>query len=89
MFAALEPVGDNDLDSLLLSLRPEGPVVACWGVHGSYRDRAARVVERIEFFDAPPLKCLGRNKDGTPKHPLYLRKDTKLEDFRRQARCSE
>ena len=28
-----------------------------------------------------PLKCLGLNKDGSAKHPLYLRKDTALMDF--------
>ncbi len=28
-----------------------------------------------------PLKCLGLNKDGSAKHPLYLRKDTALIDF--------
>ncbi len=28
-----------------------------------------------------PLMCLGLNKDGSAKHPLYLRKDTPLEVF--------
>ncbi len=28
-----------------------------------------------------PLKCFGRNKDGSAKHPLYLRKDTTVSDF--------
>lgn len=29
-----------------------------------------------------PVVCLGRNADGSPKHPLYLRKDTRPEPFK-------
>ncbi|WP_104020120.1 DUF1643 domain-containing protein [Roseovarius nitratireducens] len=28
-----------------------------------------------------PLKCFGLNKDGSAKHPLYLRKDAALAEF--------
>jgi hypothetical protein len=28
-----------------------------------------------------PVMCLGLNKDGSAKHPLYLRKDTVLRPF--------
>ncbi|MBC7132280.1 MAG: DUF1643 domain-containing protein [Roseovarius sp.] len=28
-----------------------------------------------------PLRCFGRNKDGSPRHPLYLRRDAVLHPF--------
>lgn len=45
--------------------------VACWGSH-----KIIKIVKR--FPEGLPLRCFGTNKDGNPKHPLYLRADTKL-----------
>ncbi len=51
-------------------------VVAAWGKDGNYLDRAAAVTNWIKG-----MKCLGKNGDGTPKHPLYIAKSTQLIDF--------
>lgn len=53
-------------------------VVCAWGTHASHIDgfRASRVLRLI----AAP-HCLGRNKDGSPKHPLYLPADTDPQPF--------
>lgn len=47
-------------------------VVAAWGAHG--KKRGPDVSMRW-----PGLMCLGRNADGSPKHPLYLKGDLKPE----------
>ncbi len=49
-------------------------VIAAWGLHGKKRgpDIAARW---------PGLKCFGKNDDGTPKHPLYLKGDTEIVEY--------
>lgn len=50
-------------------------VVVCWGnfqTHG--RDRQV-----TSMF--PDALCFGKNQNGSPKHPLYLRHDTKLIKF--------
>lgn len=53
-------------------------VMAAWGRHGQLYGRDYDVLKllretRQKF--SPPICVLGFNKDGTPKHPLYL-KDT-------------
>lgn len=76
MLAAADPTGtpDNDLERLMDGVT--GPRVACWGTHGNMWNRGDVIRRRI-----PNLQCFGRNRDGSPKHPLYLRADTKLEPF--------
>lgn len=70
MLAARDPVGpDNDLTLAALSKRA-GIVVAAWGNDGGHLGRDKQVVTMI-----PHLYCLKLNKDGSPSHPLYLRKD--------------
>lgn len=63
----------NWIDELAFGFHP---VVACWGTHGSHLGRGADV---SEYFNH--LQCLGKNADGSPKHPLYLKSDTKLEPY--------
>jgi len=75
------PVGRSNDRFILESVQDAAVVIAGWGVPGQLagRDRevAALLAERgIE------LKCLGRNKDGSPKHPLYVRADQPLEPYR-------
>ena len=58
-------------------------VIAAWGTHGNYKGRGEQVAEMLAN-DGVPLLCLGndkdqgRNKDRTPKHPLYLPGDAEL-----------
>lgn len=51
--------------------------VAAWGTHGTFANQSDFIAYRMRK-DLRTLHCLGANKDGTPKHPLYLRADTKL-----------
>lgn len=53
-----------------------GIVIAAWGSHCG-EDRERHVCQLINR----KIHCLGRTKAGRPKHPLYLRADTKPELF--------
>ena len=50
-----------------------GVVIAAWGVHGVHLDRDQLVSGML----GGNLHCLGRSKDGHPRHPLYLKADSK------------
>lgn len=59
-------------------------VIACWGKHaGDYGIRLARGLEHKETCGFT-LQCLGHNKDGSPKHPLYLKASTERERFNKK-----
>lgn len=72
MKAEREPIGDeNRLAEFLEGC--DGPHIACWGTHGSHLGRGDFIAPLF-----PELLCFGRNADGSPKHPLYLKKTTPL-----------
>ena len=50
-------------------------VVVAWGNHGALMNAERQ-------WNIPALTwCLGRTKQGAPRHPLYVRSDTMLEPF--------
>lgn len=53
-----------------------GLIVCAWGAHGNFQNRANETVSFLRIYKIK-LHHLGLNRDGTPKHPLYLRKDLK------------
>jgi hypothetical protein len=50
-------------------------VVAAWGAHGGAHGQQVGMWMRCEF---PVVYHLGLNKDGSPKHPLYVKRSTPL-----------
>jgi hypothetical protein len=74
---AADPVGpDNDVWLTTLSLRA-GLIVAAWGADPIVSSRVCDALDAL----GDEVQCLGTTKDGQPRHPLYLRKDTKPEPF--------
>lgn len=53
-------------------------ILVAWGSHKfADRERTAVVYYMLQSMGSH-VWCLGVNKDGNPKHPLYLRNDTKM-----------
>ena len=55
-------------------IKKSDSIVYAWG------NLVGEPTELMKLIESP--LCFGTNKNGTPKHPLYLRSDTKLQDFR-------
>ena len=76
-----DPVGpDNDL-WLRTAAREHETVVFAWGANA----KPARVREVYEIFQGTPhrqIRCLGTTKDGSPRHPLYVKGDQPLIEWR-------
>lgn len=80
-------------DDLFSMEDPEGPsnqrvweklkassatIICAWGAD---RRAQAQAEKFIRFMSGRDLHCLGMTKDGHPRHPLYLKKDTPIEPF--------
>uniref|UniRef100_A0A6M3KQY2 DUF1643 domain-containing protein n=2 Tax=viral metagenome TaxID=1070528 RepID=A0A6M3KQY2_9ZZZZ len=74
----IDPVGPEN-DNYLKALNPE--IVIAWGswgkLHNNTINSRADAVRQllVDMF------CFGRNKDGEPKHPLYLPATASLEKW--------
>ena len=65
-----DPIGQGNDGALHEMANGAALVVAAWGVHGAWGDRAQAF--RQEFTH--PLHALGITKSGDPAHPLRLRR---------------
>jgi hypothetical protein len=72
MMRAPDPIGPEN-DHWLQNLSADaGITIAAWGVPGKFRGRDEEV---LQILQEP--NCLGVTKDGFPRHPLYVKADTK------------
>lgn len=68
-----KPVGRHNNRWLLRLAADSDICVAAWGNAGRHLGRDAEVIALIG-----DLQCLGVTASGAPRHPLYVRADTKL-----------
>jgi hypothetical protein len=80
------PIGPDN-DRHLQSIPLEFPVIVAWGQWGNHLGRARSVCAMLARSGIE-LHCLGRNRDGTPKHPLYVRADVSLLRFNSESDCT-
>jgi len=69
------PVGEGNDLVILGACTRAAEVICAWGAHARASQRAADVLEMISPWCHP--LALAVTDDGVPKHPLYLRGDSK------------
>jgi hypothetical protein len=80
LYLTPDPFGPDNVehlkDILFFSNQGKTKIVAAWGAHKAVADFKA-----LSQLRGAPLYCLGKTKDGHPRHPLYVRADQPLEVF--------
>jgi len=76
IYGAKDPVGPQNDEALLNMAQEASLIVAAWGNNGVYRNRSAEIRKLF-----PQMMCLGINKTGEPKHPLYVPSNQILVDL--------
>ena len=73
-----DPVGPDNDRHLARAIDAADFVVCAWGASRVAQRRASDARGLLARRD---LRCLGRTRSGAPRHPLYLRADTRLRRF--------
>lgn len=68
LWCAADPVGPDNDTHLARAMATADLVVAAWGAR-----RPPGHAERVDLvLGRASVHCLGRNRDGSPRHPLYV-----------------
>ncbi len=82
---AYDAVGPDNLEEMgrvLSDAAAAGvPVVCAWGAHWVAAEKAADHFVKEAGKRGALLVCLGKTKSGAPRHPLYVKSDTKFEAY--------
>jgi len=81
VLSGVVPIAPGADQALLDMARLVDRVVVAWGAQPWLTRRAHDVCRLILFAKRGPLWCLGRTKDGWPRHPLYRSYETVLEPY--------
>jgi len=94
LFALRSPNPEDLIDSMEAGVDPVGPendriidfvagrsakLIAAWGAHPFAKTRAQKFLDIRGVGSI--VECLGVTKDGSPRHPLYVRADQELMRF--------
>ena len=71
MKAAERPVGNRNDAAIMSAVSRSSWILCGWGFHGTHRGRDQEVLAMLKK-NRIQAHCLGKTKDGQPRHPLYI-----------------
>lgn len=80
--AAPSPVGQGNDQHILQACEQADQIALAWGNWGALHQRDQAVLKLLEPF-RDRLYCLGQNRTGQPRHPLYVPRHTQLQPWLR------
>ncbi|MGG6237125.1 DUF1643 domain-containing protein [Nodosilinea sp. AN01ver1] len=78
---AADPIGPENDAALVEAARKADTILLAWGNWGSWQGRDRAVLNLLTPFH-PHCRCLGRNRTGQPRHPLYVPQSISLQTWR-------
>lgn len=79
LFKVNDPIGEENNRFLMQAVERCSIIVLGWGTRGTMLGRDRQVISFLA--GRKDVYCLGFTKNGLPRHPLYVRGDTKLVSF--------
>lgn len=70
------PLNNNWISKSIQENWKDGLIIAAWGSHPFAKSRSEEIKKAFG-----PLLCLGKTKNGNPRHPLYVKGDTPLSEL--------
>lgn len=80
LFQADDPVGPENFKYIGMMLSQVALVLCAWGAQGVFLGQDQKIIKFLEGYKE--IYCLGSNKNGSPKHPLYVKSSTSLVPYR-------
>lgn len=71
LYSSDDAIGPKNNAKILTSVADAGIVICAWGKNGKFQERGKEVLQLLWANSITPY-YLKLNKDGTPRHPLYV-----------------
>lgn len=81
LFECDDPIGEENDNFIASAIGRCDLTICAWGSHKSVEKRRMRVLE-MALRRRPAVFCFAKNKDGNPKHPLYVKAGSSLYVYR-------